>query len=124
MASWNQRTTTQRRTSLGERTRTVIPPLPRDYHVHRPGKLHPFSLSKELSHSHAGQPFTLGPKVNYPTNNLLTVKDNQKSQSYPDPVVGASRSFIHRVSELSSLEGETVTQEKLKKTRKPRKPPS
>ncbi|XP_039983100.1 uncharacterized protein si:ch211-171b20.3 isoform X2 [Xiphias gladius] len=64
------------------------------------------------------------PKVNYPTNNLLTVKDNQKSQSYPDPVVGASRSFIHRVSELSSLEGETVTQEKLKKTRKPRKPPS
>ncbi|XP_071341435.1 uncharacterized protein [Trachinotus anak] len=143
-----------------ERTRTVIPPLPRDYHMHRPGNLHPFSLSKELSHSHAGRPFTLGyperyelnaspailfpstlvlsgrstfsvqncklsrPKVNYPTYNLLTVKDNQKSQSYPDPVVGASRSFIHRISELSSLEAETVRQEKLKKMRKPRKPPS
>ncbi|XP_040921421.1 uncharacterized protein si:ch211-171b20.3 isoform X2 [Toxotes jaculatrix] len=175
-----------------ERTRTVIPPLPRDYHVHRPGNLHPFSLSKELSHSHAGRPFTLGyperyelntspailfpstlvlsgrntfsvqncklsryfcpyklnqtklvnisvisqmyvssvififcrPKVNYPTYNLQTVKDNQKSQSYPDPVVGASRSFIHRISELSSLEAETVRQEKLKKMRKPRKPPS
>ncbi|XP_018529506.1 uncharacterized protein si:ch211-171b20.3 [Lates calcarifer] len=143
-----------------ERTRTVIPPLPRDYHVHRPGNLHPFSLSKELSHSHAGRPFTLGyperyelntspailfpsalvlngrntfsvencklsrPKVNYPTYNLLTVKDNQKSQSYPDPVVGASRSFIHRISELSSLEAETVRQERLKKMRKPKKPPS
>ncbi|XP_059183109.1 uncharacterized protein si:ch211-171b20.3 [Centropristis striata] len=143
-----------------ERTRTVIPPLPRDYHVHRPGNLHPFSLSKDLSHSHAGRPFTLGyperyelhttpailfpstlvlngrntfsvenckhsrPKVNYPTYNLLTVRDNQKSQSYPDPVVGASRSFLHRISELSSLEGETVRQEKLKKMRKPKKPPS
>ncbi|XP_070842404.1 uncharacterized protein [Chaetodon trifascialis] len=143
-----------------ERGRTVIPPLPRDYRVYRPGNLHPFSLSKELSHSHVGRPYTLGyperyelntspailfpstlvlsgrntfsvdncklsrPKVNYPTSNLLTVKDNQKSQSYPDPMVGASRSFIHRISELSSLEGETVRQEKLKKMRKPRKPPS
>ncbi|XP_074477426.1 putative uncharacterized protein C8orf89 homolog [Sebastes fasciatus] len=143
-----------------ERTRTVIPPLPRDYHVHRPGNLHPLSLSKELSHSHAGQPFTLGyperyemnttpailfpsalvlngrntfpvencklsrPKVNYPTYNLLNVKDNQKSQPFPDPVVGASRSFIHRITELSSLEGETVNQEKRKKMRKSKKPPS
>ncbi|XP_073343964.1 uncharacterized protein [Pagrus major] len=143
-----------------ERTRTVIPPLPRDYHVHRPGNLHPLSLSKQLSHSHAGRPFTLGyperyelntspavlvpsalvlngrntlsvencklsrPKVNYPTYKLLTVKDNQKSQSFPDPMLGASRSFIHRISELSSLEGETVRQEKLKKMRKTRKPPS
>eukprot|EP00064_Thunnus_orientalis_P002148 superscaffoldBa00000149_g2155 len=143
-----------------ESTRTVIPPLPRDFHVHRPGNLHHFSLSKEFSHSHAGRPFTLGyperyklntspailfpstlvlngrntfsvescklsrPKVNYPTYNLLTAKDNQKSQSYPDPMVGASRSFIHRISELSSLEGETVRQEKLKKLRKSRKPPS
>ncbi|XP_029313814.1 putative uncharacterized protein C8orf89 homolog isoform X2 [Cottoperca gobio] len=143
-----------------ERTRSVIPPLQRDYHVHRPGNLHPFSLSKELSHSQAGRPFTprfperyevnttpailfpsplilngrntfsvdncklSRPKVNYPTYNLLSAKDNQKSQSYPDPVVGASRSFIHRISELSSLEGETVRQEKLKQMRKPKKPPS
>ncbi|XP_029978639.1 putative uncharacterized protein C8orf89 homolog [Sphaeramia orbicularis] len=143
-----------------ERTRTVIPPLPRDYNVHRPGNLHPFSLSKELSHSHAVRPFTLGyperyelatspaillpstlvlngrntfsvenckisrPKVTYPTYSLQIVKDNQKIQSYQDPMVGASRSFIHRISELSSLEGETVRQEKLKKMRKPKKPPS
>ncbi|XP_030254889.1 putative uncharacterized protein C8orf89 homolog isoform X1 [Sparus aurata] len=143
-----------------ERTRTVIPPLPRDYHLHRPGNLHPLSLSKQLSHSHAGRPFTLGyperyelntspailvpsalvlngrntlsvencklsrPKVNYPTYKLLTVKDNQQSQSYPDPMLGASRSYIHRISELSSLESETVRQEKLKKMRKTRKPPS
>lgn len=149
-----------RKCMMLERTKTVIPPLPRNYHVHRPGNLPPLSLSKELSHSHAGRPFTLGfpesyklntspavlvpsalvlggrntfsvencklgrAKVKYPPSNIMTVKDNQKSQSYPDPVVGASRSFIHRISELSSLEGETVRQEKLKKMRKPRKPPS
>lgn len=45
-------------------------------------------------------------------------------QSYPDPVAGAPRSFVHRVSELSSLEGDTVRQEKFKKMRKSRKPPS
>lgn len=39
-------------------------------------------------------------------------------------MVKASRSFIHRISELSFLEGETVRQEKLKKMRKARKPPS
>ncbi|XP_033988362.1 uncharacterized protein si:ch211-171b20.3 [Trematomus bernacchii] len=136
-----------------ERTRTVVPPLQR-------GSLHPFSLSKELSHSRGGRPFTLGyaprydlisspvlgfpstlilsgrnsfsvescklsrPKVNYPTYSLLHNKDNQKSPSYPDPVLGASRSFFHRISELSSLEGETVRQEKLKKMRKPKKLPS
>ncbi|TNN88977.1 hypothetical protein EYF80_000855 [Liparis tanakae] len=50
------------------------------------------------------------PSVKYPTTpNLPSVKDYQKSQSYPDPVVGASRSFIHRVFELSSLEGETYS---------------
>ncbi|XP_032360003.1 putative uncharacterized protein C8orf89 homolog isoform X1 [Etheostoma spectabile] len=143
-----------------EGTRTVIPPLATDYHVHRPRNQHPLSLSRKLFHSHAGRPFTLGyperfelntnpailfpptlvlngrntfsaenckrsrPKVNYPTHNLLTVKDNQKSQSYPDPVVGAPRSFIHRISVLSTLEGETVRQEKLKKMRKAKKPSS
>ncbi|KAG8009430.1 hypothetical protein GBF38_017713 [Nibea albiflora] len=49
---------------------------------------------------------------------------DKKYQSYPDPMVGAPRSFSHRISELSSLEGETVRQEKLKKMRKPKKPPS
>uniref|UniRef100_A0A3Q3FI67 Uncharacterized protein n=1 Tax=Labrus bergylta TaxID=56723 RepID=A0A3Q3FI67_9LABR len=44
--------------------------------------------------------------------------------SFPDPMVGAPRSFIHRVTELSSLEGETVRQEKLKKMKKQRKAPS
>ncbi|XP_043960584.1 uncharacterized protein LOC122824267 [Gambusia affinis] len=63
------------------------------------------------------------PKVHYPTHTLVTVKDNQKSclhasQSYSDPIIGAPRSFIHRISELSSLEGETVRYEKVKKIRK------
>nr|XP_020455623.1 60S ribosomal protein L7 isoform X3 [Monopterus albus] len=140
-----------------ERARTVIPPLPRDYHVHRPGNLHPLSLSKEFSRSHARRPLVLGyadrfglnttsailfpstlslrgrntfsvescklsrPKVNHPTENLLIDKDNHKSQSYPDPMVRASRSFIDRISELAALEVETVKQEKLKKMRKSRK---
>ncbi|XP_041670548.1 uncharacterized protein si:ch211-171b20.3 [Cheilinus undulatus] len=143
-----------------ERTRTVIPPLMRDYGVSRPGSMYPLKLSKEISYSHSGRPFTLGcperyelnttpeivfpstlvlngrntftvgncklsrPKVNYPTYTLQTVRDNQKSQPFPDPMVGAPRSFIHRVTELSVLEGETVRQEKLKKMRKQRKPPS
>ncbi|XP_034562421.1 uncharacterized protein si:ch211-171b20.3 isoform X2 [Notolabrus celidotus] len=143
-----------------ERTRTEIPPLTRDYHVHRPGNLHPFGVSKELSHSHVQRPFTLGcperyelnatpeilfpttlvlngrntfsvgnckisrPKVNYPTYTLQTVRENQKNQPFPDPMIGAPRSFIHRVTELSSLEGETVRQEKLRKMKKHRKPPS
>ncbi|KAF7653521.1 hypothetical protein LDENG_00082120 [Lucifuga dentata] len=140
-----------------ERNRRIIPPL-RDYHVHRPGNLHRFSLSEDLSHGHAPQPFTLSyanryklntspailfpsavvlsgrksfsvdncslsrPKVNYPTCNLATITDSQKKQSYPDPVDEAPRSFMHRISELASLEAETVRQENLKKMRKPRKP--
>ena len=42
-------------------------------------------------------------------------------QSYPDPAAGAASSFIHRLSEISSLEGETVRQEKIRKLRKSRK---
>ncbi|XP_077364520.1 putative uncharacterized protein C8orf89 homolog isoform X2 [Festucalex cinctus] len=60
-------------------------------------------------------------KGNDPACNLLTLKGDLKSQSYPDPVMGASRSFLHRISELSCLEGETVRQEKLKKWRMSRK---
>ncbi|KAM3593309.1 uncharacterized protein V6R79_010111 [Siganus canaliculatus] len=143
-----------------EKARTVIPPLVRDYRVARPGNLRPFSLSTQLSHGHAGRPFTLSyperyelntsspilfpsalvlngrhtfslkncklsrPKVNYPTCNLPAVIASQKSQTYPDPMVGASRSFLHRISELSSQQGETVRQEKLKKMRNQKKPPS
>ncbi len=59
-----------------------------------------------------------------PVHPSLSLPLCHTGQSYPDPMVGASRSFIHRISELSSLEGETVRQEKLKKMRKPRKPPS
>ncbi|XP_069368131.1 uncharacterized protein [Paralichthys olivaceus] len=54
-----------------ERTRTMIPPLLRDYH--RPGTLHPLRLSKELSHSHAGPPFTLGYPERYELNPSPTI---------------------------------------------------
>ncbi|XP_068160679.1 uncharacterized protein si:ch211-171b20.3 [Antennarius striatus] len=140
-------------TRLG-RTRTVIPPLVRPGSLHpislseelshsHPER--PFTLGYrercELNASptiifpstfvlNGRSTFTFEkcklnrPKVKYPTYNLLPVKDNLKNQSYPDPMVGASGYFIHRISELSSLEGETVRQEKLKKMRKPRKPSS
>ncbi|KAJ3611427.1 hypothetical protein NHX12_021442 [Muraenolepis orangiensis] len=39
--------------------RTLIPPLPRKYHGHRSGNLHPPGLSKDLSHSHV-PPLSLG----------------------------------------------------------------
>ncbi|XP_061522637.1 uncharacterized protein si:ch211-171b20.3 [Phycodurus eques] len=58
---------------------------------------------------------------NYVAYTLLTFRGNLKSQSYPDPLMGASCSFLHRISELSWLEGETATQEKLKKMRISRK---
>ncbi|XP_056155056.1 putative uncharacterized protein C8orf89 [Lampris incognitus] len=61
------------------------------------------------------------PRVSYATCNPFAIGDNQKNLSYPDPMVGASHSFIHRMSELSCLEGETVRQEKLKSIRKTRK---
>ncbi|XP_007554667.1 putative uncharacterized protein C8orf89 homolog [Poecilia formosa] len=67
------------------------------------------------------------PKVHYPTYTPpVTVKNDQKSglhvaQTYSDPIIGAPRSFIHRISELSSLEGETVRYEKMKKIRKSKK---
>ncbi|XP_054622337.1 uncharacterized protein LOC129174385 isoform X2 [Dunckerocampus dactyliophorus] len=98
----------------------VVRPL-RHNHVHQQGELQPFGLSKMVPHGHGWRPFTLRPKVNYPDCNLLTLKDNLKSHSYPDPMVGAPRPFLHRISELSCLEGETARLEKMKKTRQPRK---
>ncbi|XP_077592335.1 putative uncharacterized protein C8orf89 homolog isoform X2 [Stigmatopora nigra] len=56
-------------------------------------------------------------KVNYTSYNLL----NLKSQSYPDPLMGASRFFLQRITELLSLECETAKQEKLRKIRISRK---
>lgn len=44
--------------------------------------------------------------------------------SYPDPMVGASCPFLHRISELSSLEVETIRQKKRIKMKKTPKPPS
>ncbi|KAM9416764.1 uncharacterized protein C8orf89 homolog isoform 2-T2 [Salvelinus alpinus] len=132
-----------------------IPPLPRDYQIHRSGHLHHYTLHKELSHAPARpcafgsyeaydltsvpaillpaaaslngrNPSTEGyknrPRVNNRTCSLFTIGANQKSQSYPDPVSGApSASIIQRLSEIASLEGETVRQEKIKKIKKTRR---
>ncbi|XP_031439539.1 uncharacterized protein si:ch211-171b20.3 isoform X2 [Clupea harengus] len=60
-------------------------------------------------------------RISNRTCSLFTIGANQRSQSYPDPAAGAASSFIHRLSEISSLEGETVRQEKIRKLRKSRK---
>ncbi|XP_051542941.1 uncharacterized protein si:ch211-171b20.3 [Myxocyprinus asiaticus] len=50
--------------------------------------------------------------------NLFTVGANKKPQSYPDPLLSASASFVQRLMEISSLEADTVRQEKIKRLKK------
>ncbi|XP_036413817.1 uncharacterized protein si:ch211-171b20.3 [Colossoma macropomum] len=57
-------------------------------------------------------------RVTNRVHNLLTVRFNNTTQSYPDPVLGAPPSFVQRISEISSLQEETVRQEKLKNLKK------
>ncbi|XP_062335723.1 uncharacterized protein si:ch211-171b20.3 isoform X1 [Osmerus eperlanus] len=145
------------------RSSGAIPPLPRDYQVHRSGNLNRYSCLKERSLG-PSRPLTLGcyegydltsgpaillpsaisltgrhslsidgckhrPRVGNRTCSLFTIGAHQKSvlsvclpaQTYPDPVSGASASFIQRLSEISYLEGETIRQEKIKKLKKSRK---
>ncbi|KAG9347934.1 hypothetical protein JZ751_003951 [Albula glossodonta] len=40
------------------------------------------------------------------------------TSTYIDPVCGASASFVQRLSEMASLEGETMRHENLKKLKK------
>ncbi|KAK9953446.1 hypothetical protein ABG768_017438 [Culter alburnus] len=58
------------------------------------------------------------PRVTNRARNLVPVGANNKSQSYPDPHLGASASFVQRLTEISCLEAETVRQEKTKRLRK------
>ncbi|XP_026093255.1 uncharacterized protein LOC113065935 isoform X1 [Carassius auratus] len=50
--------------------------------------------------------------------NLFSDGANNKTQSYPDPHLGASASFVQRLTEISSLEAETVRQERMKRLKK------
>ncbi|KAI4888133.1 hypothetical protein NFI96_019572 [Prochilodus magdalenae] len=49
---------------------------------------------------------------------LLAVGFNKTSQTYPDPVFGAPASFVQRIFEISSLQDETVRQEKMRNLKK------
>ncbi|XP_016134069.1 uncharacterized protein [Sinocyclocheilus grahami] len=51
-------------------------------------------------------------------HNLFSYGANNKTQSYPDPHLGASASFVQRLTEISSLEAETVRQERMKRLKK------
>ncbi|XP_058878204.1 uncharacterized protein si:ch211-171b20.3 isoform X1 [Acipenser ruthenus] len=55
------------------------------------------------------------------TYSLYSIPGNQKSCAYADPVSGASTPFIQRLSEILSLESDTVRQEKTKKLKKNKK---
>ncbi|KAJ8376610.1 hypothetical protein SKAU_G00071900 [Synaphobranchus kaupii] len=132
---------------------SFIPPLPRDYQVHRSNHVNRFMLHKDLSHS-SSKPFAIGsyeaydltsmpeivspvtvqslcgkpsfstdthinrPGGNNRTPGLFRIGANKKSYTYIDPVCGASASFVVRLSEMASLEGETMRQENLKKLKK------
>ncbi|KAJ8413421.1 hypothetical protein AAFF_G00094170 [Aldrovandia affinis] len=127
---------------------SFIPPLPRDYQVQRSNHINRFTPLRELSHgppkpfspgSYEGYdlspgivlPATVHPfggkpsfitdaHINRPriNNQLSGLSANKKSYTYADPVCGASASFVQRLSEISSLEGETIRQESLKKLKK------
>ncbi|XP_034026018.1 uncharacterized protein si:ch211-171b20.3 isoform X3 [Thalassophryne amazonica] len=67
-------------------TRTVIPPLHTD-HLHRPGNLRPYNLSKELFHSHAARLCTLrcelkqNPAILFPSTLVLKGRSPFSMQS-------------------------------------------
>ncbi|XP_057179363.1 uncharacterized protein si:ch211-171b20.3 [Triplophysa rosa] len=46
------------------------------------------------------------------------VDAKNKFHSYPDPLLGATSNFVQRMTEISSLEAETVRQEKIRKLKK------
>ncbi|XP_035268842.1 uncharacterized protein si:ch211-171b20.3 isoform X2 [Anguilla anguilla] len=132
---------------------SFIPPLPRDYQVHRSNDINRFMLHKELSHS-PSKPFSISsyegydltsvpamvlpvtvqslcgkpsfssdthinrPRGNNQTSGLFRIGASKKSYAYTDPVCGASASFVARLSEMASLEGETMRQENLKKLKR------
>uniref|UniRef100_A0A3Q3VT26 Uncharacterized protein n=1 Tax=Mola mola TaxID=94237 RepID=A0A3Q3VT26_MOLML len=86
-----------------------------------------FPLKHIVSHFYlfTVQPITCTshPKISSsPTYFHLSAVSRHTDQSYADPVAGAPAPFMRRISELSSLEADTVRQEK-RKTRRPREPP-
>ncbi|KAG1953901.1 uncharacterized protein si:ch211-171b20.3 isoform X2 [Pimephales promelas] len=122
-------------------------PLSQEFHVYHSHNLNKFAHRKELSprdprpHVYGSDYLTSFPSVLLPattpstrlclsqnyknrprvTNrvpNLFPVGANNKSQSYPDPHLGASASFVQRLTEISCLEAETVRHEKMKRLRK------
>ncbi|XP_072513324.1 uncharacterized protein [Salminus brasiliensis] len=62
--------------------------------------------------------FNYRSKVNKRVHKLFSAGFNNTTQSYPDPVLGAPASFVQRISEISSLQAETVRQEKIKNLKK------
>ncbi|XP_028659296.1 uncharacterized protein si:ch211-171b20.3 [Erpetoichthys calabaricus] len=60
-------------------------------------------------------------KMNNRTCSLFSVAGVQKPHVYADPLSGASASFIQRLSEIASLECDTVRQERAKKQKKTKK---
>ncbi|XP_066540048.1 uncharacterized protein si:ch211-171b20.3 isoform X2 [Hoplias malabaricus] len=66
----------------------------------------------------ATEHFRTRPMINPRVQNLTAAAFNNKSRSYPDPVPGAPSRFTQRILEISSLQEETVRQEKIKTLKK------
>ncbi|XP_051970415.1 uncharacterized protein si:ch211-171b20.3 [Xyrauchen texanus] len=118
-------------------------PLPsQEFHVYRSHNFTRFAYRNEFSQSNP-KPLIFGsdyltsfPSVLLPSTTpsaneshflslnyknrarLFTVGAIKKPQSYPDPLLSASASFIQRLTEISSLEADTVRQEKIKRLKK------
>ncbi|XP_061093584.1 uncharacterized protein si:ch211-171b20.3 isoform X2 [Conger conger] len=58
------------------------------------------------------------PRGNNQTSGLFRIGANKKSYTYIDPAYGGSASFMARLSEMASLEADTIRQENLKKLKK------
>ncbi|KAI2649084.1 hypothetical protein H4Q32_020289 [Labeo rohita] len=114
-------------------------PLSQEFHVYRSHNLTRFAHRKELcprnprplicgSDYLTSFPSVLLPATTPSVSGRLCLLQNYKNSlwagncfsapSYPDPHLGASASFVQRLTEISSLEAETVRQERMKRLKK------
>ncbi|XP_077100163.1 putative uncharacterized protein C8orf89 homolog isoform X1 [Siphateles boraxobius] len=89
-----------------------------DYFTSFPSVLLPATTPSVSGRLYLSQNYKNRPRVTNRVRNLFPVGANNTSQSYPDPHLGASASFVQRLNEISCLEAETVRQEKMKRLRK------
>ncbi|XP_059380091.1 uncharacterized protein si:ch211-171b20.3 isoform X1 [Carassius carassius] len=89
-----------------------------DYLTSFPSVLLPATTPSISGRLCLSQNYKNGLRMKNKAHNLFSDGADNKSQSYPDPHLGASGSFVQRLTEISSLEAETVRQERMKRLKK------